>query len=499
MAYTSSPQFQTYKTERIKFDGTATQRLGGGAARNRDIDIVNMYYDRVSQENKEREVWLKKRPGLASTSYDIGRTGANKIRGYYYHRESNRLYFAIGNKIRSFNFNSGTSYREVQTLTTSSGYVGFCDFLKSDGTKYIVFTDGQELFVDTYATSTCTKVTDADLPVPHLPFPVYLDGYIFLAKPDTNDFYNSTVDDPFSWVAGDFIQAEMSADSIVRIAKNRNYLMVFGKESLEMFYNAAISSGSPMQRNDSAFKNIGYVTGLTYCGDKLYFVGQERESNIGVYEVDGFKVTRVSNEIIDRTLQSDSVNSVTDPSTVTLTIVNGIVSVDGHTFYFVRTDRDSWMYDVEEKFWYRWRKRGGEPLDFEASFTLYNGQCLCILEDQSSLSLMSPVNYQDFGLNFTASYTTEDFTAKTYNWKTCNRAMVIGDMWENTGTSNLLLEWSDDDWRTTTGSANVNMFSSSPYTTRLGRFRNRSFRLSYTEPYPLRLKELELDINVGAT
>jgi hypothetical protein len=499
MAYTSSPQFQTYSTKSIKFDGTATQRLGGGVARNRDIDIVNMYYDRVSQENKQREVWLKKRPGLAATNYDIGRTGANKIRGYYYHRESNRLYYAIGTKVRSFNFNSGTTFREVQTLTTSSGHVGFCDFLKSDGTKYIVFTDGVELFVDTYATSTCTKVTDADLPTPHLPFPVYLDGYIFLAKPDTNDFYNSTVDDPFSWVAGDFLQAEMSADSIVRIAKNRNYLIVFGKESLEMFYNAAIATGSPMQRNDSAFKNIGYISGLCSYGDKLYFVGQEKEANVAIYEIDGFKVNKISNEVIDRSIQADAPANVTDFSTVTLTVVNGLVSVDGHTFYMVRAERDTWMYDVEEKFWYRWRKRGGDPLDIEASFTLYNGQCICILEDQATLSLMSPLIYQDFDQNFLCSYTTEDFTGETYNWKTCHRAMLIGDMWDNTGTSNVLLEWSDDDWKNTTGSGNINVFSSSPYITRLGRFRNRSFRLSYSEPYPLRIKQLDLDLNIGAT
>ena len=497
MAYTSSPQFQTYTTKSIKFDGTATQRLGGAAARNRDIDIVNMFYDRVSQENKQREVWLKKRPGLSATSYDIGRTGANKIRGYYYHRESNRLYYAIGNKVRSFNFSSGTTFREVQTLTTSSGEVGFCDFLKSDGTKYIVFSDGVELFVDTYATSTCTKVTDADLPTPHLPHPVYLDGYIFLAKPDTNDFYNSAVDDPFSWVAGDFLQAEMSADSIVRLAKNRNYLITFGKESLEMFYNAAIATGSPLQRNDSAFKNIGYISGLTYHGDKIYFIGQEKETNIGIYEVDGFKVNRISNEIIDRTIQADSIVA-TDPSEISLTLLNGLLSVDGHTFYMVRTGRDTWMFDVEEKFWFRWRKRGGSPLDIEASFTLFNGQCLCILEDQSTISLMSPLIYQDFGLDFTASYTTEDFTGETYNWKTCHKATLLADMWDNTGTSNLLLEWSDDDWKSTAGSGNINVFNSSPFITRLGRFRNRSFRLSYTEPYPIRLRQLDLDLNIGA-
>ena len=132
---------------------------------------------------------------------------------------------------------------------------------------------------------------------------------------------------------------------------------------------------------------------------------------------------------------------------------------------------------------------------------MYNGAQYVAIGGQTVISIMSPALYQDFGTNFTCRYVTQDWTLGTLNWKTCNRLTLQGDMHANSGTSNVQISWSDMDWADGGSglSFNVNMFSVSPYVTRLGRFRNRSFKLEYSDNYPLRLRQMELDLNVGNT
>lgn len=501
MAFTQSPQFQTYKTETIKFDDTSTYRTGNIATVQRDSAIWNLFYDRVSQENKTREVTLKKRPGISATSYTLNKTsGANNIRGFYYDVSSNRFYWAVENKVYYVAPNVSATSSLVTTLTTSTGYVGFCEFLRSsDGKRFVVFSDGVELWLDEIG-GTATKVTSVDMPTPHIPQPVQLDGYIFVAPVDSNELYNCVNDDPFSWVAGDFISAEMVGDYINKLANNRNYIVAFGAGSLEIFWNAAVDSGSPMKRNESGFKSVGYVTGLCQIADILYFIGQDKNKNVSVYKLDGFKLERISDEVVDRSLQN--ITSTDNVKAQTLLDRDGYsLSIDGHTFYTIVTGQTTWVYDIDEKMWYEWKGSDNVGLNLQAVWSMFNGAQYVAVGGQTNISIMAPNIYQDFNTNYTCRYITQDNIFGTMNWKTCNRLIIQADMHNHVGTSNLQVSWSDNDWADggTSGPWNVNLFSSSPYITRLGRFRNRSFKLEYTDNYPLRLKQMELELNVGNT
>ena len=497
MAYTGSPQFQTYKTVELKFDATTTYR-SGNLATQRDSNIINMFYDRVSQENKTRAVFLKKRPGLRAAAYNMTQSVVGEsLRGQYYDIASNRFYWAVNNKVYSVTPDSGTSIRTVATLVTSSGYVGFCEFLKaSTNTRYVLFSDGTDLWVDNYGAGTCADVTDVDMPTPHVPQPVSINGYVFLAKANTGDLYNSDNDDPTAWTSGEFISAEMSGDYITKVTTNRNYILAFGTNSLEIFWDAANDTGSPLKRNDSGYKQVGYITGMTQNGDMNYFVGQEKSKNIGVYMINGFRMERISNEVVDRSLQN--ITSTDNVKGQVYTDRDGyMLSVDGHTFYVLVTPQTTWAYDVDEKMWYEWKNSSDTGLDIQGAWSMFDGAQYVAIGGQTYISLMAPNLYQDFGVNFTCQYTTENATFETFNWKVCNRVAVQCDMHDFTGTSNLQLKWSDNDWADggTTARA-INVFSSSPFLTRCGRFRNRSFRLTYADNYPLRLQGLSLDLNV---
>jgi len=304
MAFSNNPQFSTYKQESLSFDGTPSYRVGDLSIQ-RDSNVINMYYERISQENKQREVYLKKRPGLSASSYSLTKAAnTDVLRGSFYDADQNTWYWSVNDKVYSVSPDVGTSVRTVTTLAGSSGYVGFCSFIKADGTRYTIISDGTELWVDDYATTTCTKVVDVDLPSPHQPYPIYLNGYLFLIETGTANIFNSDNDDPTSWDSSAFIQAEINSDKAVRLLKAKNYLVCLGTTSAEYFWDGGVAPpSSPLERNDSPVRQVGYVSNMCTIGDTTYFVGQDEKQSLAVYSIKCFKIVSISNSVVNRTLQ----------------------------------------------------------------------------------------------------------------------------------------------------------------------------------------------------
>lgn len=497
MAFSNSPQFQTYKTVRIKFDGEPSYRSGDLSV-NRDLQIVNFYYDRYSQENKERITRLMKRDGLTTSSYSLNKvTNTDTIRGYFNDTETNTLYWVILDKVYSVSPDIGTTVRTVTTLATTTGYVGFTDYrTAATQVRSIIFSDGIDLWIDNYGTNTCNKVTDVDMPTPHQPYPITIDGYVFLIKANTEEIYNSDVDDPTAWTATAKQNAELAADKGIRLARIKNYVVCFGTKSIEYFWDAA-ATPSPLSRYDSPIRNVGYITGFAQSDDVVYFVGQDDKQNIAVYQVENFKAEKISTDVVERTIQTFSTSN-NAKSNINLNVDGHIISTKGHSFYVLPTAQTTWVYDLESHIWYEWKGSDNTGLKVEAAWAMFNGGMYVGIKNQSYISIMSPSIYQDFGSNFTCQYTTEDNDFDTMNWKVCHRASLKASMHNYTGTSYAVLTWSDNDWADsgTTSPRNLNVFSSSPFISKCGKFRNRSWRISYTDNYPFFMSSLELDLNV---
>jgi len=497
LAFSNTPANDTYRTVPIKFDATPTLRSVDNTVR-RDSHIINFFYDRISQENKEREVTLKKRPGISTGTQSLSKAvSTDTIRGYFYEEQEDIYFWAVGNKVYKYIPSPAGSYTAlVATLATSSGEVCFDLFQKaSDESVYILFSDGTNLWsqkLRTYPDTAAVSVSDADFPgTGHMPKFVVLDGYVFIAKGNT--IYNSDLDDFSAWTAGKEIDCEMSSDNIKALIKNKNYILAIGYDSLEIFWDGGDGT-SPLQRNDSGFKSIGLIGGIASVGDITYFLGQEKKSLPKVFRIEGFKVEPVSNAVVERTLEP-----LTATTSQINTLYGNILTADGHTFYCLSTPNITWVLDTEEKFWYEWRAADDTPLQVEACWAKHRGGQFLATKNTSTIDFFSPLVYNDKNSNFTASYTTEDSLFGSVNWKTANRLSVVSDRYLTTGSSILTVQWSDNDWADgPTGSTTVNLFLNLPKAHRLGRFRNRSFRVLYSDNYPLRIKLLELEINIGS-
>lgn len=497
MAFSNTPQNSTYRTVQVKFDATSTLRSADNTVR-RDSHIINFYYDRISQENKQREVCLVKRPGIAATTASLSKAvSTDSIRGYFYDEQDDIYFWCVGTKV--YAYISGTAtLLNIFTLTTSSGIVCFQSFRKSTGAIYVIFSDGAglasyQLHVGAVA---AVAVADPDLPTPHNPRFAVLDGYVFISSGNT--IFNSDVDTFDSWTPGNDIDAEMSGDVLLAVFQNKNYVVAMGINSLEIFWDAGNATSSPLSRNDSGYKSIGYVSCYAQTEDKHFFIGQDKNNNIAVYMMENFKVDKISNSVVERTIQATNTSGFSAGRVLPDT--NGVIlGIDGHTFYCFSTTDITWVYDLEERMWYEWRSAAGGTFRPEASWSKYGGAQYIANYGSTTIDIISPLVYNDKGVNFTCSYTTEDDLFGSVNWKVCNRASLVCDRHLPSGTSNVNLQWSDNDWADgVTGATTINVFSNLPKTHRVGRFRNRSFRLLYTDNYPIRMKYLELEINIGA-
>lgn len=497
MAYTNSPQFNTYKTVDVAFNGLPAMRSGSGATLS-DKRIINMYYDPIKGVGeKAGELRLVKRDGIAATPFNLTKDSSSDVlRGAFYCQDNLRMYWAVNDNVYSVKPEASPSVRTVCTLSTSSGQVGFCSFLKSDGTKYVVISDGTDCWLDNWNAGTCSKIVDADLPTPHVPTPVYIDGYLMLAKSGTQDIYNSDPDDPTSWDPNNFVVAEINPDGLLHLAKVRNYLIAFGATSVEFFWDSGNASGSPFSRNDSAVSQVGYITGGRLVGDSYFFIGQDNDRNVGVYRLDGFKCGKVSTQVVDRILQQYLTTNYYMNSRATLSIDGFSLNTNGKSFYLVKSTDATWVVDTETGFWYEWKNSSDTPLAVEATWVAYNGMQYLALGGQTYISVMSNNLYQDFGSNFTTMYVSGNEDYDTYNWKVCHRAAIKVNQVSSTVAVPVSISWTDDDGLNYNTARTVNLDSVSPMLHRCGKFRKRSWKVTFAGNYPLIMEGMKLDLNV---
>ncbi len=408
------------------------------------------------------------------------------IRGMYFWEDQNKLFVAYDDKIAILTASTGVLITTVTPWITTTGEIGFTEFNYDTGIVNLVVSDGSRLItIDT--TNTVVTGADPDMPSPHNPNVVFLDGYLFMIKTGTSDIYNSDVNDPLAYTSGDFISVEMLPDQLIRISRLNNYIVALGSASIEYFYDAANATGSPLNRNDTPVKQVGYLGGLAKMSNKIFFIGQTTETSPQVYMLEDFKIEDVDTPPIRRYNQ---------PYT---TYGGSIVSMTGHDFYVINVGTISYMMDLETKIWTRLSFKSGTtfPISYSVNVPVSGVGNVSIVAQTglAALYYFNPSIYQDGGINFDVVCLTANETFDSLHVKMMSRIIVYGD--KPSATTNLTLQTTDDDYQTYSTARTVDLYLESPTLTRWGRFKRRAFKLTYSDNFPLRLHHLEVDYNIG--
>lgn len=90
--------------------------------------------------------------------------------------------------------------------------------------------------------------------------PDFLDGYIVVRRPDTDEFFNSGIN-ALTWNGLDVASVEGKPGKLVGLRVDNREIILQKEDSTELWYNAANSPGSPFSRSPSGFIGLGTPAG----------------------------------------------------------------------------------------------------------------------------------------------------------------------------------------------------------------------------------------------
>lgn len=484
MAKRQDPQYSTYKTEQYGL----VKDIFSRSNQNYDGLYINCFIESVQQDKNNKQEAVVKRPGTEEKISSGSIT--SEFRNCFLWESQNVLVTFVGADIVIRNPSTMAVTNTVaHTLGTTTGKIGCTEYIYSSGELALIFSDGNKI-AKLSTTFAVTVSSDIDIPTPHNPNIVAMDGYLFIVKSATADIYNSDTDNPLSFTSGEYISAEMATDVVSEIIRMSNYLLAFGPKSIEFFYDAANASGSPLARNDTFFKNIGYLGGLAQVQNRVMFVGKEVSGNIDLFLAEDSKVTALNNQQLKRYL-----NRATSYSSVR----GSLISFNGNMYYLITVDGKTFCVDIMTQNVTQFKYKATEqfPIKYSTTGELASYGMLNFFYNDVDNTLLSFKldTWTDSGTNYTVVVRTDPHDMGTMQAKFISRLSFFGDR-----TSAIVnVRWTNDDYQTYSSSTAISMDQELPSLRRLGSFRRRAFEFSTSDQYALRLFGFELDLNMGAS
>lgn len=428
--------------------------------------VVNMVAE-MQPEGAKSPVALFSSPGLTS----FASVGTGPIRGM--HVMDGTLYVVSGSGVYRVLANGAASL--IGSLASTSGTV----YMVNNGTQ-ILLVDNPTGYVLT--STTLTAISDTDFP--GAATCAYLDGYGIFNDPDTGRFYITGLLDFSTIDALDFATAESSPDDILRVFVDQSYLWLFGSETTEVWANTG-AADFPFQRQPGTVLDRGTAAAgsVSKLDRSVWWLGDDRI----IYRSNGFSPLRVSTHAIEQAIAGYA--TVSDAEAFSYTL-------DGHAYYVLSfpTEAATWVYDASTERWHerdsrassislgRWRAQNyvtayGKHLvgDYTAG-TVWEMSTSVYAEGSESLVklIQFPPLYAEGKRAFMSSLEVD---------------MEVGvGLTSGQGSDpQIMLQWSDDGGNTWSNEHFRDIGAIGEYRTRvtwerLGSFRQRTIRLSVSDP-----------------
>jgi hypothetical protein len=325
----------------------------------------------------------------------------------------------------------------------------------------------------------------------------YVGGYFaFSSLGNTSEWFISKLLDPTSYDALDFVFSDGTPNVIRRVVSHRGQLWTVGEGGIEVWYDAGSSglettpgtSFFPFRRAAGGVVPIGTSSPMSVCraDQSVWWLGIDGL----VYRSNGYTPLRVSTHAIEAIIGTGTVglHALTHP-------------YRGHWFYcLTTTDGRTLVYDAATSNWHERSTSTDASAPWQAATAAVDNNSIHLLGDRTTGTLytldMTPA---DAGVVIIRQATLPPLWAST-NRAFCGRVEVEMECGGANSPGNVLLEWSDDGARTwgpqrNLSSGAVGATRQRVFTTRLGSFRQRTFRL--TTHGLTRLYAMDADIVAG--
>jgi hypothetical protein len=368
------------------------------------------------------------------------------------------------------------------------GAVGSADSGTGTWNSFVTIAAGPTACVVCVAPNAYTCSNDVGTPLNQITDPdfpgassvAYVDGYFaFSSLGNTSQWFISRLLDPLSFDALDFVFSDAVPNVIRRVVSHRGQLWTVGEGGFEVFYNAGSSglettggtSFFPFRRASGGVVPIGTSSPMSVCraDQSLWWLGLDGL----VYRSKGYNPQRVSTHAIEAIIGTNTVglHALTHP-------------YRGHWFYCLTTaDNRTLVYDVDTGNWHERSTSTDGNGPWKAATAAVDNNSIHLLGDRTTGMLYTlDMLPNDAGVLTIRQATLPPLWAGTYR-AFCARVEIEMECGGAESPGPVLLEWSDDGARTwgpsRTMSAGVpGDYRHRVYATRLGSFRQRTFRFS---------------------
>jgi len=193
--------------------------------------------------------------------------------------------------------------------------------------RFIVIVADIDSFVFDSVTQLVTQITDVDFR--QASQVVFKDGFFVFSAADGDAFFNSALNDPFSYNALDFGSAEISPDQIVGLHVNRNELFVLGEETIELFQNVG-GAGFPFVRvpGGNIQKGVYAKNSIIEFDNTFCFIGGGLNERAAIWRVTSSNsVNKISTNAIDFQLQKLSSDEIANAFSMTYQIDGQFIAI----------------------------------------------------------------------------------------------------------------------------------------------------------------------------
>jgi len=457
----------------------------------KDARYINCYSQTVSDPLAGgKRVYVNKRPGFAASN-----TPASGEKGLDVH-----VWVGQGNGdkvISAFGETNSTIYDGTTSLGAITGRAtGITEtFISTTPTILVTSSDNTAWYYDT-GVGVMTNISDGQFPgnagdTLAGTF-AHIDGFACIMNTD-GEVWASDLNSVTSWTGTSFDSANAYPDKGVGCVRHRQYIIAFGTESMQFFYNAGLTP-FPLAKATPLTQKVGAVSAdaIAQIADATFWCGSTPQGGLSIFQYDG-ELTRISTPEVDASLVLSGASSINMTS----------LRFGGRSFVLVIAGSRTIAYCVEEKFWHEWDTAGG-PLWYKcAALTDVGGSMVTYAVSNVStdgkvyVQNQAAIVYTDDGSTYTARIQLPPHDFGTKRMKFWHDIEVVGDEEENSSTITLL--YTDDDYQSYVTHASGDMSNSRVRFHRLGASRRRGWVLTHSAATSMRLETLEGNVTIGST
>lgn len=469
---------------------------------------VNLFPEIIeSSTGKEAQVaYLKSTEGLKK----IIETGSGSVRTIHVDPKG-RVFLVIGSELYKTQYNGYVwETSKLGNFGTAKNPVKAASMVIGDDDA-TVFVDGTTNYLYLYVNSTSTEsfgtfASFGYAPVVNASGIVFIDGYFIYCQKNSNQFFvsdlNSLAVDALS-----FASSEGSPDNIVGIIANHRDLIIFNERSVEVFSNTG-NADFPFERISGGFSEKGCLAAgsIAKIDNNVFWVGRDDSGQGTVYVTQSLSPQRVSTHAVEQAISNDS--NIVNCTSYTY-------QKDGHMFYVLNLTDTTFVYDLSTRLWHERAYTNAGVL------TRHRADCLGFVSgdnfnfhivgdyDAPKVYVLDDETYTDDGTEITRLRICPHLSngLKNLFYKSLQIDMETGiglDGGVFGSDPQIMMSFSDDGGHSWSNELQAAIGKLGNYKTRvlwrrLGRSRDRVFKLKITDPIPVTILSAEIDVEVGVS